>query len=472
MRSIFRAVFSQAPPVVVAPLSLAFVPSGPVCGRLPTAGRPLRPGIGGLVGRSEHAAWVWCIAVLGMVPWAVQAQVEPLTLRSLLTSTAASNPSLWATRLEAQASTQDVDVAERQRWPTLSVTAESKTATAASPPLRNIRVEQTLWDAGRVQGGIAESKALAQISQINVDLQRQELSLQIVAGWQALAGSIARISVAKEALRRLEGFEMQMQRRVQAKASPIIDLELVSARLLQTSVELLSAQSSLRGALVRLEQLSGRQGLAQQVPTIEAPPSVQATQPFADALTNMDLRLVAVDSDSAAKARTEGVLAQARLETRQANQWPQVYARLDLPMGRPPGGNSGRPIAFIGLSYTPGAGLSNLAQAQAQATRVQSQEQTLSAAIRLMEEALQNDREEFDNSRARVIALGQASQGAVLVLESFERQFQAGRKTWVDLLNAVRDLAQNQYAQADTQTAMAGAMHRLEIRLDRTNRLP
>jgi len=50
------------------------------------------------------------------------------------------------------------------------------------------------------------------------------------------------------------------------------------------------------------------------------------------------------------------------------------------------------------------------------------------------------------------------------VLDSYQRQFQAGRKSWLDLLNAVRELAQNQYALADAHAAMDAAMHRLQIR--------
>jgi adhesin transport system outer membrane protein len=50
------------------------------------------------------------------------------------------------------------------------------------------------------------------------------------------------------------------------------------------------------------------------------------------------------------------------------------------------------------------------------------------------------------------------------VLVSYQRQFQASKKTWQDLLNAVRELAQNQYALADARASLQGAMYRLQIR--------
>ena len=53
-----------------------------------------------------------------------------------------------------------------------------------------------------------------------------------------------------------------------------------------------------------------------------------------------------------------------------------------------------------------------------------------------------------------------------MVLASFERQFQANRKTWLDLLNQVRELAQNEYALVDAQASLVGARLRLEINMN------
>ena len=59
-----------------------------------------------------------------------------------------------------------------------------------------------------------------------------------------------------------------------------------------------------------------------------------------------------------------------------------------------------------------------------------------------------------------------AVQGAQRVFESYERQFTAGRKTWLDLMNAVRELAQNAYSLVDVTAAQAAALYRLQLRVD------
>jgi adhesin transport system outer membrane protein len=81
------------------------------------------------------------------------------------------------------------------------------------------------------------------------------------------------------------------------------------------------------------------------------------------------------------------------------------------------------------------------------------------------QESLQNDREEFINAHAQVAALEKSVAGSDAVLASFERQFQANRKTWLDLLNQVREVAQNEYALTDAQASLVGSRLRIELNM-------
>ena len=156
---------------------------------------------------------------------AVHAQiVEPLTLGYLLDAASATYPSILAARLESKASSEDLSATERLKWPTVSATVESYTGNSRSYPSRAMQVDQTLWDAGRNDARISESKALADISVLKVYLQQQELFLQIVAAWQNMIASNERVKVAQLTRKRLEAYQGQMQRRVDAQASPQIDL--------------------------------------------------------------------------------------------------------------------------------------------------------------------------------------------------------------------------------------------------------
>lgn len=393
-----------------------------------------------------------------------RASLSPLRLQYLLDATAASYPSLLAARSEAQANEQDLEATQRQRWPTFSSSIESMTGNVRSFPNRSMQVEQTLWDAGRISARISEAQATADQGHVRTALQRQDLFLQVVSGWQSLSAAHGRAQVANQTLQRLQEYRSQMQRRVAAEASPRIDLELAHARLLQTEVELETAQSSLQVALTRLEQLSGEQNLSLFLPDLPPMPSLQETQGMAQKMALVDWPRVAAGHPSVMRAQFDVQQAQSRLKVKQSEAWPQIYARAFQPVGTLPTSSDTGMTTFIGLRYTPGAGLSNVIEAQALETRIASAEQLVLSAQRDIQQTLQSDLEEWGNARKRIAALEKSVQGADLVLASYQRQFQAGRKTWQDLLNAVRELAQNQYALVDAQAAMMGALYRLQVR--------
>lgn len=410
-------------------------------------------------------------ATMWLTTTQVATTAQALTLRSMLASASVNNPSLMAVRLESRATAEQIVAAERQRWPSISAAAETKSS-GSSGSARFLRIQQSLWDGGRKSAKIDEAKTQSDISLINIDVQQQDLFIQVVTAWQNLVGAHARIKVAESALRRLLAYQAQMTRRVDAQASPAIDLELVNARLLQTHVELVTAKNSQRAALIQLEQLTVTTGLVERVNLLELPPTVESTQPFVAALSNMAWESVASESPAVAKARLEVTLSRNRLDARRADKWPELYARLDQPIGPSNGTGTAKPTAFIGLSYTPGSGFASFSEEQAQAIRVDSQEQILVSSVRSIQSTLLNDQLDFVNARARIVSLDKSVSGSALVLESYQRQFQAGRKTWQDLLNAVRELAQNEYAVADAQAVMQGAMHRLEIRMGQSPHFP
>ena len=68
------------------------------------------------------------------------------------------------------------------------------------------------------------------------------------------------------------------------------------------------------------------------------------------------------------KARLERNLVENRLQTKRAEQWPQLYVRYDQPLAATSTHSSTQGSWFVGFRYTPGAGFSTHAEAQAMAT--------------------------------------------------------------------------------------------------------
>jgi adhesin transport system outer membrane protein len=406
-----------------------------------------------------------CIGIALSMGGASIAQAQSLTLNQLFDAAAATYPSLIAARLESRASAEDVTATERLRWPTITATVESYSGSTRSYPSRAIQVDQTVWDFGRNTARISESQALADISLLKAYLLQQDIFLQMVTSWQNMISAYERLKAAQLTLDRLKGYQAQMRRRVEAEASPRIDLELADARLLQTEVEFTTAQTGLQVSMTRLEQFSGESHLLARIQDARYPVQLFETTYFSKQLRDVDWRAIASDHPAVAKARIEVIQVQRRLEAKEAEALPQLFVRVYKPIGEIPSSPDTSTTAFIGMRYSPGAGFSTYAEAKAIATRKDGAEQSVAAAIREMQQTFQNDQEEFVNARTRMAALEKSVISSALVLESYQRQFQAGRKQWQDLLNQVRELAQNQYALADAQAAMVGAMYRLQIRM-------
>lgn len=384
-----------------------------------------------------------------------------LNLGYLLDQAARAHPTIQAARLDVRASSEDLDAAKRSRWPTFSAVVESRSSNTTVISSRAVRLEQNLWDAGRISARIREAESNIGVNEARIYIQNQTLSIQIVNAWQNLLSADGRIQVARETLDQLNQYREQMLRRVTADVSPSIDLELVQSRILQNEVELTQALSTRKVALGKLEQYSGIEGLSRLQQRPPAVPSLVRTEPVVNQLAALDWFDVASRHPDVHKARQDSLVAQQRLEVKRAELWPQLYLRLDQPVGSTNNSLTG----FVGLRYTPGAGLATGIEAQALATRAASSEQSIDTAMRNVLEALYADRDEFIAGRSRVQALEKSVQGTSSVLESYSRQFIAGRKTWQDLMNAVRELAQNRYSLVDAHASMVSAMYRLQLRM-------
>ena len=394
-----------------------------------------------------------------------------LPISILFEAASRSHPLVESARYETTAAEEDLTAVERSRWPQLSLVAESESTELSrgnTSPQRYVSIEQTILDFGRKSALVDEARTSLNSSQLQIEAQKLELCLQIVSAWQSMRSSLQRSRVGEATLGRLLAYQSQMERRVQAQVSPRIDLELSSARVLQTRSEVASAKASFAVAATRLEQLSGLKGLAPRLEKQAAGFELTGVQFFLSEIERMDWQAVSNQLPSIKKAQFELERSQARLEAKKAQALPQVYARLVVPFSSAPKANND-PSVFVGLQYSPGAGFSSFSESKALVAKVQSYEQLVESAKREAYQAIQIDKEELLNASNRYAVATQAVGGSLSVHESFERQYQAGRKSWQELLNTVRELAQNQYSLAELEASMEASMLRVRLRMDSGN---
>jgi adhesin transport system outer membrane protein len=343
------------------------------------------------------------------------------------------------------------------------VSVQAESGNASSTASRSLRVEQTLWNGGLTKNEVGSAEIKLNISRSKVELQKQKQALQVGAAWQALWSAQGRQRVAQTSQVQLRRFESMMRRRVEGELSVPVELELVRARLLQAKVDASRAQADSRSAIERLEQLTGIKGLQKDIGIL---PVGLPVATFAPSIDRLQAALVQVDSvvdrqPEVRLAREEILYARQQVNVRQSQIAPQAYARLDQPLS---GGQKAR--AYVGMTYSTGAGFSSFLEVEALSKRAQAAEQTAESAAQDVRINLTVDMTELLNARERLGALTDAVRGADTVLESYERQFVANRKSWQDLMNAVRELAQNEAARVEAETQLIGALLRVQLRVD------
>lgn len=369
------------------------------------------------------------------------------------------NPAVSAVQAEVEGAQGDVGVARLQLYPTFSVGSE----TDGNSPVTVLNVEQPLWSGGALTARIKAAEVGAEAAKAQVDVTKVTLALRLIDIWQGLLTSHNSLERQEESVKRYDRFQNMMRRRVDARVSPTIELDLLRARSLQARVELSDSQVLKRISLARLEQLVGNpvQG---NTDALVAPVDMATLQAWAEPLKLEELLSQVASFAPVRKAELDALNAAETLKVRAAQQWPQVVARYRRQLSGSTLAGQDRETFSVGLSYTPGAGFSTLAQIKADTARLKSFEFSTEVVAQDVSEQVQVDWENLRRELTRQRSQQSSVDSNQQVLASYERQFVAGRKSWQEVLNAVRELSQAEVRVAESQAAAAAYYYRLRLR--------
>jgi adhesin transport system outer membrane protein len=164
------------------------------------------------------------------------------------------------------------------------------------------------------------------------------------------------------------------------------------------------------------------------------------------------------------KARARAAVQAAAVAESRANLVPEIYLRAERQYGDPVFANaSPQSRVFIGFTTRFGAGLSVAAGIAAARSEQQAAQADLAAQQRGVAEQVMTDQALALSTASRLRALQSSLHAATEVSASYDRQFLAGRKSWLDVMNAARELAQTEMQLADLQTTQLVVSWRLAV---------
>ena len=219
-----------------------------------------------------------------------------------------------------------------------------------------------------------------------------------------------------------------------------------------------AAQAQARSALGRLSQLLGSTLQAQRL-------AQSASAPLALASNPQDLLLQAQSQNPGVlKLLAQAQVAKSEIAERQADLKPEVYLRAESQYGSynfPGSPNQNR--LFIGISSHFGAGLSSMTQVSGAQARYDAALAEVDSTRLSLGEQIQADYAQAEAGQARLAALVASLESSDNIARAWSRQFIAGRKTWLDVMNAVREQAQLEAQIADAKASQLLLTWRMAI---------
>jgi adhesin transport system outer membrane protein len=372
------------------------------------------------------------------------------TFEQVLQSALASHPALQGRRSAQAAARADLDGAQWQRYPTLSV----ETAAASSGGNSGlVRIEQPLWSGGRISAGINAAGSRVDAAGAALDEEKLNLALRVIAAYTESMRQKARHQYASRGVAEHEKLLGMIRRRVAQDVSSLTDQRLAESRMFQAVNEQSAAAQAFNNSLAQLTQLAG-------VPVAELA-SLEASKVAAPAALDAVLPQVLSYSPVLRRLSYEEEAANADIASRRSAYMPQLALRLEKNVGHFNDGRSNDSRAMLVLLAQPGAGLSAVSGVNAAVAMREAARMAREAAERDTRERVTLDWNEWAAAHLRLENASQSSGMSTEVFESYARQYVIGRKTWNDVLNAVREVTQSQFALEDARAQTIAASLRL-----------
>ena len=415
-----------------------------------------------MLGRSKPVWWVWRCGLLGVmlalvsnlavaeVKTAVD-QPQGVRLTELLQKAVTQHPSIFQARSQLKAQGFELDAPNWGRFPSLTSEVRSDSRFAQSIA----KLEQPIWAGGRIDGRIELGQANVRVGQ--AALQEAELNAmsQVGGSFFEMLRLAARLRTADDNVKEHQRLVDMISRRVQAQISPEADTTLAMARLQQARSEQLQMSRQLESTRNQLSQWVG--------PVVGLPTEPQ----------KIDYRAVADPQEVAERAleysaQRQKLVAQmeaasAQIALARSQTMPTVVAGYQYVLSGPLFTSPDRGRAYMGLQFQSGAGLSALAGIQSAVSRQEAAEQemkVLELSLRSQVLTLHNDIENLQTQLPPAQALEAAT---VELMASVLRQYQIGKKNWLDVLNAQRERTQAGFNLADVRFSLLQSQLRLLI---------
>ena len=380
-------------------------------------------------------------------------------MSTLIDQAIQTHPLVGAARAEQQATNVSIRAAKLNLLPAPTF---SSGYDRDDGMVSKLQIRQSLWTGGKLTANVNQAVFDDKAATEYVYEQQNQVAKTTIEAWQSYITAVSKQRVYYDSLQLLAEFEEMMQRRVNQGVSARIEMDLVTNRILQEQNAYQGAFEQQRIAIARLQQITGRRLTATDLPVPNLSELVGRAKGYSQTFEKMAFDQASFYNPTVVKEHYRVEAAKQGVKSLQSSRYPTLYAQYEYDYYHDDKQDSDGEFS-VGLSYDPGAGLSNLALAQASESRVSSLMQSKEASRRLVLETIQTQYQQFASAQEQERSLIAAVAGAQIVVSSYRRQFIAGRKSWLEVLNAVREHSEYEAQLVESRASIIAAYYKLQV---------
>lgn len=354
--------------------------------------------------------------------------------QTFISQLVSNHPSIKMSQEAILAAKARVESAQWGYYPTPSVEVSAKDGDRYTTTMR---LDQPLWTGGKITSRVN----MAQSKEQENFFELQESSYKLIENFlrvlEVHLQASSQLVELELALERLLAFDEMLARRIDSGVSSTGDKELLNARIEQINSDMLLTGNRLKITKMQLELMLGER--------IDCFIELEPITILHSAQIEHSIQRLLSFHPTLKKNTYQTETAKHELENTKASIMPNLSLRAEHQRGdlyNSHNKQNNQTFVYLTLSASTNAGLSALSDIQAARIKINELAFLRQTIERELTDALLGDFNNYEIAKSRIKILSRSVDSAANVLDSYGRLFAAGRKQWLDLVNASRELMQ------------------------------
>lgn len=308
-----------------------------------------------------------------------------------------------------------------------------------------VGLNQTLWDFGKINADFEAAKAGELVALSGKNVAKQSIGMAAAIAYLDVARAREQKTVAEENVSEHRKLHFSVLKRNDGGIGSKSDVTLTTSRLQQAR----ATEKHWVGTVARSEavflSVVGAQVVPGSLPLIKS-------WSVAGEKDGLVARVVG-RSPSLQKLREEVKVAEATVESRRAQLFPTLYARVDNTRYFGSGPFDSDTRFSVNFQWQNDVALTQRFQVDAAQHMVAAAKHALESEERILVQTASNYWADYTTAISRTEELNKFAESAAETVKQFKRQFTIGRRSWPEVTNTLQDLYSARSQQVDAKYA-------------------